>query len=50
MIYKNYHDIVEHSICQPGLPNPQGEDQYGSPTKNIYWKNIIFLNTFGSFP
>ena len=23
--------MTEHSICQPGLPNPQGESQAGSP-------------------
>src|SRR3990167_2700877 len=28
---KQQVDITEHSICQPGRPSPQGEDQLGSP-------------------
>ena len=27
---RNFMLIAEHSICQPGLPSPQGDDHLGS--------------------
>ena len=30
--------IAEHSICQPGLPSPQGELQTGSPGLDFFHK------------
>ena len=31
MCMNSYHAITEHSICQPGLPGPQGLGHAGSP-------------------
>lgn len=34
--------IAEHSMCQPGLPRPQGESQAGSP-------GLLFFQSAKSF-
>jgi len=28
--------ITEHSICQPGLPGPQGDSHEGSPSLDFF--------------
>lgn len=38
--------IAEHSICQPGLPFPQGESQAGSPALLFFHKAKSFGECF----